>query len=36
MPSIWTNSYFCATVGSVSLETVKEYIEYQQLRSKKK
>ena len=36
MPSMWTNSYFCATVGSVSLETVKEYIENQQLRTKKK
>ncbi|WP_270839051.1 IS200/IS605 family transposase [Peptacetobacter hiranonis] len=36
MPSMWTNSYFCATVGSVSLEAVKEYIENQQLRTKKK
>lgn len=36
MPSMWTNSYFCATVGSISLETVKEYIENQQLRTKKK
>ena len=36
MPSMWTNSYFCATVGSVSLETVKKYIENQQLRTKKK
>ncbi|RAV16053.1 hypothetical protein DQG23_29105 [Paenibacillus contaminans] len=23
LPSLWTNSYFVATVGSVSLETVK-------------
>lgn len=36
MPSMWTNSYFCATVGSVSLEAVKEYIENQQLRTKRK
>ncbi|WP_270839702.1 IS200/IS605 family transposase [Peptacetobacter hiranonis] len=36
MPSMWTNSYFCATVGSISLETVKEYIENQQLRTKRK
>lgn len=36
MPSMWINSYFCATVGSVSLEAVKEYIENQQLRTKKK
>ena len=35
MPSMWTNSYFCATVGSVSLETVKEYIENQQFGTKK-
>nr|UWG84506.1 MAG: Transposase IS200 like [Bacteriophage sp.] len=36
MPSMWTNSYFCATVGSVSLDVVKQYIENQQVRSKKK
>lgn len=29
LPTLWTNSYFCATVGSVSLETVKKYIENQ-------
>lgn len=29
MPNMWTNSYFCSTVGSVSLETVKQYIENQ-------
>ncbi|GAC44076.1 IS200/IS605 family transposase, partial [Paenibacillus popilliae] len=27
LPSLWTNAYFVATVGSVSLETVKQYIE---------
>ena len=29
LPSLWTNAYFCATVGAVSLETVKKYIESQ-------
>jgi putative transposase len=29
IPTLWTNSYFVATVGSVSLETVKKYIEDQ-------
>jgi putative transposase len=29
LPTLWTNSYFCATVGSVSLEAVKQYIENQ-------
>ncbi|WP_281885086.1 IS200/IS605 family transposase [Paenibacillus sp. YYML68] len=29
LPSLWTNSYFVATVGSVSLETVQRYIEEQ-------
>jgi putative transposase len=32
LPSLWTNSYFVATVGSVSLETVKQYIENQKER----
>ena len=36
MPSMWTNSYFCATVGEVSLDIIKEYIENQQIRSKKR
>ncbi|MCC0634411.1 IS200/IS605 family transposase, partial [Clostridioides sp. ZZV15-6388] len=36
MPSMWTNSYFVGTVGSVSLEVVKQYIDNQQVRSKKK
>lgn len=32
LPSLWTNSYFVATVGNVSLETVKRYIELQKER----
>jgi putative transposase len=32
LPSMWTNSYFVATVGSVSLEVVKQYIENQKER----
>jgi len=29
LPSLWTNSYFCATVGGVTLETLKRYVESQ-------
>ena len=29
LPSLWTNSYFVATVGTVQLEVVKRYIEDQ-------
>ena len=29
LPSLWTRGKFIATVGSVSLETVKQYIENQ-------
>lgn len=29
LPSLWTNTYFVATVGSVSLDVVKRYIESQ-------
>jgi len=29
LPTLWTNSYFVASVGSVSLEVVKKYIENQ-------
>ncbi|MCC0684276.1 IS200/IS605 family transposase [Clostridioides sp. ZZV15-6383] len=36
MPSMWTNSYFVGTVGTVSLEVVKQYINNQPFRSKKK
>lgn len=34
--SMWTNSYFVGTVGTVSLEVVKQYINNQPVRSKKK
>ena len=29
LPSLWTNSYFVATVGGVTLETLKRYVENQ-------
>jgi putative transposase len=29
LPSLWTNSYYCATVGGVTLEMVKRYVESQ-------
>jgi putative transposase len=29
LPSLWTNSYFCATVGGVTLDTLKRYVENQ-------
>jgi putative transposase len=29
LPSLWTNSYFCATVGGVTLEAVQRYVESQ-------
>jgi putative transposase len=29
LPSLWTNSYFVATVGGVTLETLKQYVENQ-------
>jgi len=29
LPSLWTNSYFCSTVGGVTLETLKRYVESQ-------
>lgn len=29
VPTLWSNSYFISTVGSVSLDTVKAYIENQ-------
>jgi putative transposase len=35
LPSLWTNSYFVATVGTVSLDVVKQYIESQPTRSGK-
>lgn len=32
LPSLWTNSYFVATVGSVQLDVIKRYIETQKER----
>lgn len=29
LPTLWTNSYFVATVGGAPLETVKQYVENQ-------
>jgi putative transposase len=29
LPSLWTNSYYCATVGGVTLEALKRYVEGQ-------
>jgi len=29
LPSLWTNSYFVSTVGGVTLETLKRYVESQ-------
>lgn len=29
LPTLWTNSYFVATVGGATLETVKEYVKSQ-------
>ncbi len=29
LPSLWTNSYFCATVGGAPLAVLKQYIENQ-------
>jgi len=29
LPSLWTNSYFCATTGGVTPETLKRYVESQ-------
>src|SRR5262252_1776519 len=29
LPSLWTNSYFVATTGGVTLETLKRYVEHQ-------
>lgn len=32
MPSLWTRSYFVSTVGNVSSETIKKYVENQKTR----
>jgi putative transposase len=29
LPSLWTNSYYCGSVGGVTLEIVKRYVETQ-------
>lgn len=29
LPTLWTNSYFCATVGGAPLEIIKQYVENQ-------
>jgi REP-associated tyrosine transposase len=29
LPSLWTNSYFVATTGGVTLETLKRYVQHQ-------
>ena len=29
LPSLWTNNYFCGSVGGVTMETVKRYVESQ-------
>lgn len=29
LPSLWTNSYYCATTGGVTLETLKRYVQNQ-------
>jgi putative transposase len=28
LPSLWTNSYYCATTGGVTLETRKRYVQH--------
>ena len=35
LPSLWTNSYFVASVGNVSLEAIQQYIEDQKWVRKK-
>ncbi|MFC2947044.1 IS200/IS605 family transposase [Virgibacillus sediminis] len=32
LPSLWTRSYFVSTAGSVSSETIKQYVEQQKTR----
>jgi putative transposase len=36
LPTLWTNSYFVATVGGAPLEVVKQYIENQQTSEREK
>ena len=35
LPTLWTNSYFCSTVGGAPLEIVKQYIESQKTSQRK-
>ena len=35
LPTLWTNSYFCSTVGGTPLEIVKQYIESQKTSQRK-
>ena len=32
LPTLWTNSYFCSTVGNAPLSIIKQYIENQKYR----
>ena len=32
IPTLWTNSYFCSTVGGAPLSVIKQYIEDQKLK----
>lgn len=32
LPTLWTNSYFCSTVGGTPLSVIKQYIENQKLK----
>jgi len=36
LPTLWTNSYFVATVGGAPLEVIKQYIENQQTSEREK
>lgn len=36
LPSLWTNSYFVATVGGATLDVIKEYIESQKTSQRQK
>jgi len=35
LPTLWTNSYFVSTIGGVTLEVVKQYIESQKTSQRK-
>ena len=35
LPTLWTNSYFCSTVGGAPLGIVKQYIESQKTSQRK-